>query len=58
MNGRVMDSNVGDVMHRGVVLCLASAFAGKIAKIMLDNNVSALRCSECLRKLMGLNEVE
>ncbi|MBC8482077.1 MAG: CBS domain-containing protein, partial [Planctomycetes bacterium] len=37
-----MDRNVRDVMHRGVVSCLVSATADKIAKIMLDNNVSAL----------------
>ncbi len=37
-----MDRNVRDVMNRGVVSCLVSAAADKIAKIMLDNNVSAL----------------
>ena len=37
-----MDRNVRDVMQRGVVSCLVSATADKIAKIMLDNNVSAL----------------
>jgi len=37
-----MDRNVRDVMHRGVVTCLVSATADTIAKIMLDNNVSAL----------------
>ena len=37
-----MDRNVRDVMHRGVVSCLVSATVDKIAKIMLDNNVSAL----------------
>ncbi len=39
---RVMDRNVRDVMHRGVVSYIVSATADKIAKIMLDNNVSAL----------------
>ena len=44
-----MDRNVRDVMQRGVVSCLVSATADKIAKIMLDNNVSALVViDECL----------
>lgn len=37
-----MDRNVREVMHRGVVTCQVSATVDKIAKIMLDNNVSAL----------------
>ena len=37
-----MDRNIRDVMHRGVVSCLVSTTADKIATIMLDNNVSAL----------------
>jgi CBS domain-containing protein len=37
-----MDSYIRDVMHRGVVTCLVSASAATIAKIMVDNNVSAL----------------
>lgn len=37
-----MDRCVRDVMHRGVVSCQVDATAGKIGKIMIDNNVSAL----------------
>jgi CBS domain-containing protein len=37
-----MDRRVGDLMHRGVVICRVSATAEKVADIMLDNNVSAL----------------
>ena len=37
-----MDRRVGDVMHRGVVICRVSATVEKVADIMLDNNVSAL----------------
>ena len=37
-----MDRYIRDVMQRGVVSCLVSATADKIAKIMLDNNVSAV----------------
>ncbi len=37
-----MDRRVGDLMHRGVVICRVSATVEKVADIMLDNNVSAL----------------
>ena len=39
---KTMDRIIRDVMHRGVVTCPVDANADRIAKIMLDNDVSAL----------------
>lgn len=37
-----MDRIIRDVMHRGVVTCRVGATASEVARIMLDNDVSAL----------------
>ena len=37
-----MDRIIRDFMHRGVVTCSVDATVAKVARIMLDNDVSAL----------------
>ena len=37
-----MDRIIKDVMHKGVVTCRVDATAAEVARIMLDNDVSAL----------------
>jgi CBS domain-containing protein len=42
MGNRTMYRTIRDAMHRGVVTCRADANATEVAKMMLDNDVSAL----------------
>ena len=49
-----MDRSVRDVMQRGVVSCQVNATADIIARIMLDNNVSALVVLDELLNACGI----